>query len=107
MGRGDNPLTCLPAASRSRRSGCRLSGAPARSCPKPTTTTSGEPGARRTRGGDGEGGIPIHRHGLALLSRYLIKFLAKLTEYQDTNKMTPSNVAIVLGPNLLWPQADG
>uniref|UniRef100_A0A8C3J948 Rho GTPase-activating protein 44 n=1 Tax=Calidris pygmaea TaxID=425635 RepID=A0A8C3J948_9CHAR len=36
--------------------------------------------------------------------RYLIKFLAKLTEYQDTNKMTPSNVAIVLGPNLLWPQ---
>ncbi|NXJ13963.1 RHG44 protein, partial [Odontophorus gujanensis] len=39
--------------------------------------------------------------------RYLIKFLAKLTEYQDTNKMTPSNVAIVLGPNLLWPQAEG
>ncbi|XP_054026908.1 rho GTPase-activating protein 44 isoform X1 [Dryobates pubescens] len=39
--------------------------------------------------------------------RYLIKFLAKLTEYQDMNKMTPSNVAIVLGPNLLWPQADG
>lgn len=51
--------------------------------------------------------ILIHRHILALLSRYLIKFLAKLTEYQDTNKMTPSNVAIVLGPNLLWPQADG
>ncbi|XP_005055930.2 PREDICTED: rho GTPase-activating protein 44 [Ficedula albicollis] len=39
--------------------------------------------------------------------RYVIKFLAKLTEYQDTNKMTPSNVAIVLGPNLLWPQAEG
>ncbi|XP_068769784.1 rho GTPase-activating protein 44 isoform X2 [Struthio camelus] len=39
--------------------------------------------------------------------RYLIKFLARLTEYQDTNKMTPSNVAIVLGPNLLWPQAEG
>ncbi|KYO40815.1 rho GTPase-activating protein 17 isoform C [Alligator mississippiensis] len=39
--------------------------------------------------------------------RYLIKFLAKLTEYQDANKMTPSNVAIVLGPNLLWPQAEG
>ncbi|NWU64371.1 RHG44 protein, partial [Pterocles burchelli] len=39
--------------------------------------------------------------------RYLIKFLAKLSEYQDTNKMTPSNMAIVLGPNLLWPQADG
>ncbi|XP_048673525.1 rho GTPase-activating protein 44 isoform X11 [Caretta caretta] len=39
--------------------------------------------------------------------RYLIKFLAKLTEYQDANKMTPSNVAIVLGPNLLWPQTEG
>ncbi|RMB95036.1 hypothetical protein DUI87_28478 [Hirundo rustica rustica] len=40
-------------------------------------------------------------------SKYVIKFLAKLTEYQDVNKMTPSNVAIVLGPNLLWPQAEG
>uniref|UniRef100_A0A6I8NN79 Rho GTPase activating protein 44 n=1 Tax=Ornithorhynchus anatinus TaxID=9258 RepID=A0A6I8NN79_ORNAN len=39
--------------------------------------------------------------------RYLIKFLAKLSEYQDVNKMTTSNIAIVLGPNLLWPQADG
>ncbi|KAF7249032.1 Rho GTPase-activating protein 44 [Varanus komodoensis] len=40
-------------------------------------------------------------------SKYLIKFLANLTEYQDANKMTPSNIAIVLGPNLLWPQAEG
>nr|XP_014340145.1 PREDICTED: rho GTPase-activating protein 44 [Latimeria chalumnae] len=39
--------------------------------------------------------------------RYLIKFLAKLTEHQDMNKMTPGNIAIVLGPNLLWPQAEG
>ncbi|XP_018090946.1 rho GTPase-activating protein 44 isoform X8 [Xenopus laevis] len=38
--------------------------------------------------------------------KYVIKFLAKLTEYQDANKMTPSNMAIVLGPNLLWPQAE-
>ncbi|NXD22584.1 3BP1 protein, partial [Spelaeornis formosus] len=36
--------------------------------------------------------------------RYLIKFLAKLTECQEVNKMTPSNIAIVLGPNLLWTQ---
>ncbi|KFO81692.1 SH3 domain-binding protein 1, partial [Cuculus canorus] len=36
--------------------------------------------------------------------RYLIKFLAKLAEHQEVNKMTPSNIAIVLGPNLLWPQ---
>ncbi|KFQ69795.1 SH3 domain-binding protein 1, partial [Phaethon lepturus] len=36
--------------------------------------------------------------------RYLIKFLAKLAEHQEVNKMTPSNIAIVLGPNLLWLQ---
>ncbi|XP_056128532.1 rho GTPase-activating protein 44 isoform X5 [Rhinichthys klamathensis goyatoka] len=39
--------------------------------------------------------------------RYLIKFLAKLTEYQDANKMTPGNIAIVLGPNLLWTHSEG
>ncbi|KFV68902.1 SH3 domain-binding protein 1, partial [Dryobates pubescens] len=36
--------------------------------------------------------------------RYLIKFLAKLAEHQEVNKMSPSNIAIVLGPNLLWSQ---
>ncbi|KFP92534.1 SH3 domain-binding protein 1, partial [Apaloderma vittatum] len=36
--------------------------------------------------------------------RYLIKFLAKLAEHQEVNKMTPSNIAIVLGPNLLWSE---
>uniref|UniRef100_A0A8B9FAT4 SH3 domain-binding protein 1 n=1 Tax=Amazona collaria TaxID=241587 RepID=A0A8B9FAT4_9PSIT len=35
---------------------------------------------------------------------YLIKFLVKLAEHQEVNKMTPSNIAIVLGPNLLWSQ---
>ncbi|XP_055993443.1 SH3 domain-binding protein 1 [Sorex fumeus] len=35
--------------------------------------------------------------------RYLLKFLARLAEEQEVNKMTPSNIAIVLGPNLLWP----
>ncbi|XP_006793261.1 rho GTPase-activating protein 44-like isoform X3 [Neolamprologus brichardi] len=39
--------------------------------------------------------------------KYLIKFLSKLTDYQDVNKMTPGNIAIVLGPNLLWTQNDG
>ncbi|XP_072339284.1 rho GTPase-activating protein 44 isoform X10 [Scyliorhinus torazame] len=39
--------------------------------------------------------------------RYLIKFLAKLTDYQDANKMTPGNMAIVLGPNLLWTANEG
>lgn len=41
---------------------------------------------------------------LLLPHRYLIKFLAKLAEHQEVNKMTPSNIAIVLGPNLLWTQ---
>ncbi|XP_008938738.1 PREDICTED: rho GTPase-activating protein 17, partial [Merops nubicus] len=39
--------------------------------------------------------------------RYLIKFLAKLAQHSDVNKMTPSNVAIVLGPNLLWAKTEG
>ncbi|KAM6424568.1 rho GTPase-activating protein 17 isoform 5-T6 [Liasis olivaceus] len=39
--------------------------------------------------------------------RYLIKFLAKLAQYSDLNKMTPSNIAIVLGPNLLWAKNEG
>ncbi|KAG7505842.1 rho GTPase-activating protein 17-like isoform X1 [Solea senegalensis] len=39
--------------------------------------------------------------------RYLVKFLAKLAQDSDINKMTPSNIAIVLGPNLLWAKAEG
>ncbi|XP_008312696.1 rho GTPase-activating protein 44-like isoform X5 [Cynoglossus semilaevis] len=39
--------------------------------------------------------------------KYLIKFLSKLTEHQDLNKMTPGNIAIVLGPNLLWTHNEG
>lgn len=63
-------------------------------------------GQPRSRRGHGEG-APCLTCTWARPCRYLIKFLAKLTEYQDVNKMTPSNVAIVLGPNLLWPQAEG
>ncbi|XP_018594021.2 SH3 domain-binding protein 1-like [Scleropages formosus] len=39
--------------------------------------------------------------------RYLIQFLAHLSEQQAVNKMTPSNIAIVLGPNLLWLRTEG
>ncbi|XP_049614122.1 SH3 domain-binding protein 1 isoform X2 [Syngnathus scovelli] len=39
--------------------------------------------------------------------RYLVQFLSLLSEHQATNKMSPGNIAIVLGPNLLWPQAEG
>ncbi|XP_029311838.1 rho GTPase-activating protein 44-like isoform X2 [Cottoperca gobio] len=39
--------------------------------------------------------------------KYLIKFLSKLTDDQDLNKMTPGNIAIVLGPNLLWMHNEG
>ncbi|XP_062421976.1 rho GTPase-activating protein 44 isoform X5 [Pungitius pungitius] len=38
--------------------------------------------------------------------RYLVKFLSKLSDYQDSNKMTPGNMAIVLGPNLLWTHTE-
>ncbi|XP_029311704.1 rho GTPase-activating protein 17-like isoform X1 [Cottoperca gobio] len=39
--------------------------------------------------------------------RYLVKFLAKLAQDSDANKMTPSNIAIVLGPNLMWAKTEG
>ncbi|CAJ1080622.1 SH3 domain-binding protein 1 isoform X2 [Xyrichtys novacula] len=39
--------------------------------------------------------------------RYLVQFLSLLSEQQAVNKMTPSNIAIVLGPNLLWPKTEG
>ncbi|XP_042720186.1 rho GTPase-activating protein 17 isoform X5 [Lagopus leucura] len=48
--------------------------------------------------------LPKHFHANF---RYLIKFLAKLAQNSDVNKMTPSNVAIVLGPNLLWAKTEG
>ncbi|XP_076856420.1 rho GTPase-activating protein 17a isoform X2 [Brachyhypopomus gauderio] len=39
--------------------------------------------------------------------RYLVKFLAKLAQESEVNKMSPSNIAIVLGPNLLWAKTEG
>ncbi|XP_046660606.1 rho GTPase-activating protein 17-like isoform X2 [Homalodisca vitripennis] len=40
--------------------------------------------------------------------RYLVKFLALLSQNQEVNKMTPQNIAIVVAPNLLWsPNDDG
>ncbi|XP_029364416.1 rho GTPase-activating protein 17b [Echeneis naucrates] len=39
--------------------------------------------------------------------RYLVKFLARLALDSEVNKMTPSNIAIVLGPNLLWAKTEG
>ncbi|XP_068162394.1 rho GTPase-activating protein 17a isoform X4 [Antennarius striatus] len=39
--------------------------------------------------------------------RYLVKFLSKLAQDSEMNKMTPSNIAIVLGPNLLWTKNEG
>ena len=35
--------------------------------------------------------------------RYLIKFLAKVSTFSDHNRMTPANLGIVFGPNLLKP----
>uniref|UniRef100_A0A8C1TTE6 SH3-domain binding protein 1 n=1 Tax=Cyprinus carpio TaxID=7962 RepID=A0A8C1TTE6_CYPCA len=38
--------------------------------------------------------------------KYLVQFLSHLSEQQAVNKMTPSNIAIVLGPNLLRPRSE-
>ncbi|XP_026680988.1 rho GTPase-activating protein 92B [Diaphorina citri] len=34
--------------------------------------------------------------------RYLVKFLAQLCDNKATNKMSSQNIAIVIGPNILW-----
>ncbi|XP_031727935.1 rho GTPase-activating protein 17b isoform X1 [Anarrhichthys ocellatus] len=39
--------------------------------------------------------------------RYLVKFLAKLAQDSEVNKMTAINISIVLGPNLLWAKTEG
>ena len=39
--------------------------------------------------------------------RYLVKFLAKMLEHEKETKMSASNLAIVMGPNMIWgPQEE-
>ncbi|PFX20211.1 rho GTPase-activating protein 44-like isoform X1 [Stylophora pistillata] len=38
--------------------------------------------------------------------RYLMTFLGKLSENSDVNKMSASNIAIVIAPNLIWSLED-
>jgi len=38
--------------------------------------------------------------------RYLIKFLGKLSENSEVNKMSASNIAIVIAPNIIWSLED-
>lgn len=41
-----------------------------------------------------------------LLSRYLCYFLNEFSQYFEITKMSVGNIAIVIGPNLLWPVDD-
>lgn len=34
---------------------------------------------------------------------YLIKFLHQLSMHADVNKMSSQNLAIAIGPSLIWP----
>uniref|UniRef100_A0A182WZ36 Rho-GAP domain-containing protein n=1 Tax=Anopheles quadriannulatus TaxID=34691 RepID=A0A182WZ36_ANOQN len=40
------------------------------------------------------------------LFKYIVEFLGKIIERKDFNKMTSSNLAIVFGPNLIWPKQE-
>ena len=40
-------------------------------------------------------------HNFAQL-RYLNAFFAEMAEHSEENKMTPANIGIVMGANLLW-----
>lgn len=39
-----------------------------------------------------------------IVLKYIIHFLTQVNQYSDTNKMNSVNLAIVFGPNLLWPK---
>ncbi|RXG61813.1 Rho GTPase-activating protein 1 [Armadillidium vulgare] len=39
-----------------------------------------------------------------LVLKFLINFLSKVMDRSDLNKMTASNLAVVFGPNLVWPR---
>jgi Rho GTPase-activating protein 1 len=34
--------------------------------------------------------------------KYLVTFLVRVADHEETNKMSPYNIAIVIGPNLAW-----
>ncbi|CAG2115838.1 unnamed protein product, partial [Medioppia subpectinata] len=38
--------------------------------------------------------------------RYMIKFLSKISNNSDSNKMSSQNLAIAISPSLIWPQQD-
>lgn len=40
---------------------------------------------------------------LTVLS-YIMNFLHDVAQHSEKNHMTPSNLAIVFGPNLVWPR---
>ncbi len=39
--------------------------------------------------------------------QYLVKFLSKMLENEKETKMSASNLAIVMGPNMIWSPAEG
>lgn len=39
-----------------------------------------------------------------IILKYIIHFLTQVSQYSDSNKMNTLNLAIVFGPNLLWPK---
>jgi len=49
------------------------------------------------------GDVRVYTWVYVCASRYLIKFLARLAENSEQNKMTAANLAIVIAPSLLWP----
>ena len=52
--------------------------------------------------------LVLNEYSMRLISpaRYLVKFLAMLAEKSYVNKMTPTNIGIVVGPNLLWSKEE-
>jgi hypothetical protein len=47
--------------------------------------------------------LPIERR---LAFKYLMRFLYQLSQEQEVNKMTPINIALIFGPNVLRPRGE-
>lgn len=50
--------------------------------------------------------VDMSDNDMSLPIRFLVAFLQEFSLYSDLTKMNTNNIAIVIGPNLLWPREE-
>lgn len=98
---------CCFLVCRTLTRGCRLSGWFVISYQRTTKPTWGQRPFIWSSPTSASSSVVCSHAWVVFSCRYLVKFLAKLAQDSELNKMTPSNIAIVLGPNLLWTKTEG